>query len=325
MQLVPSQGESGPCRILSSAEATALIWLQPTETSHRSKLDAACRRVGPVVVASPDWPDGPRAVPPGERPGDRLIDPEVMHAPEDVDQVVLVSWNTHLGRGDLDALLAALKSGALTGAAAPRHFVLLLQEVYRSPILAFARQHRLHVVFAPARRQDGEDEDRGSAILSTLHPQDVLVVELPYEKHRRIAVGAALRQRDASGREWTLRVVNAHFDTAVALFRGGPASARRRQARALLEALAGWPPPVVLGADLNTWWGDDEPAVRELRRALPDAESLRARETWRGPLWAGTKLDYVFAKGTPGRVRVNRLGHRYGSDHWPLVAVVPVE
>jgi endonuclease/exonuclease/phosphatase (EEP) superfamily protein YafD len=82
---------------------------------------------------------------------------------------------------------------------------------------------------------------------------------------------------------------------------------------------------VVLGADLNTWWGDDEPAVRELRRALPDADPLRARETWRGPLWAGTKLDYLFAKGTAGRVRVNRLGHRYGSDHWPLVAVVPVE
>jgi endonuclease/exonuclease/phosphatase family metal-dependent hydrolase len=183
----------------------------------------------------------------------------------------------------------------------------------------------LHVIYAPDRLGDGDDDDRGLAILSTFHAQDILVMELPYEKRRRIALGATLAGRLAGGRDRELRVVNAHFDTAVGIFRGGPLAARRRQARALIQVLGAWPPPIVMGADLNTWWGDEEPAVKELRRAFPDARRLQTRETWRGPLWMGLKLDHVFAKGTASPVRVRRLDTRFGSDHWPLVAVVPVE
>jgi endonuclease/exonuclease/phosphatase (EEP) superfamily protein YafD len=85
------------------------------------------------------------------------------------------------------------------------------------------------------------------------------------------------------------------------------------------------PAPLVVGGDLNTWWGDDEPAVEELRRAFPDATAAGARETWRGPLRMGNKLDYVFAKGFEPAITIRRLDSRYGSDHWPLMTIVPIE
>jgi endonuclease/exonuclease/phosphatase family metal-dependent hydrolase len=237
---------------------------------------------------------------------------------------VVVSWNTFLGRGRLQEFVSQLARGTFTNGRRVDVFVLLLQEVYRSPILAFAEDHNLHAVFAPTRRREGEVEDRGGAILSTLPMTDLLMVELPFEKQRRIAIGATIVDRDQDGPARQLRVVNAHFDTSVGLLRGGPSAARRRQAGALIDALGQWPAPLLIGADLNTWWGDDEPAVKELRRRFPDALALEARETWRGPLGAGNKLDYVFAKGMPEPVSVKRLGDRFGSDHWPLLAVVPL-
>ena len=75
----------------------------------------------------------------------------------------------------------------------------------------------------------------------------------------------------------------------------------------MIDAVSDTPAPLVLGGDLNTWWGDDEPAVEELRRAFPDATAAAARETWRGPLRMGNKLDYVFAKGFEPAVTIRRL------------------
>src|SRR5206468_4037224 len=78
-------------------------------------------------------------------------------------------------------------------------------------------------------------------------------------------------------------VVDVHFDTALALARGGPLAARRRQAAALLEALAAAPEDTVLGGDFNTWLGSREPALKVLRRAFPEGDD-RATTTWQGPL-----------------------------------------
>jgi endonuclease/exonuclease/phosphatase family metal-dependent hydrolase len=226
---------------------------------------------------------------------------------------VVVSWNTYLGRGNLAELVARLERGEFTGGARVDRFALLLQEVYRAPILSFGRERALHTVFVPARRRDGDTEDRGAAILASSPIEEITIVELPFEKQRRIAVGAKVDG---------LQLVNVHFDTSVGILRGGPSSARRRQARALIEALAGLTPPMLVAGDLNTWWGDDEPAVKELRRAFPDAKPARARETWRGPLRAGNKLDYVFARGIEPDVTVTRLDERFDSDHWPLLATI---
>jgi endonuclease/exonuclease/phosphatase family metal-dependent hydrolase len=314
MALTPTGGQALRCRDVVHADAdpaaSSITWLLPDDPGHREKLDAACSGVGPVAVTAPRRPAAPQQ----------------SRAPnQDVDRdLVVVSWNTYLGRGRLQELVSQLTRGTFTGGRPVATFSLLLQEVYRSQILAFARDRDLHAVFAPTRRREGETEDRGGAILSTLPMTDLLLIELPFEKQRRIALGATIvsgGQADVSGQ---LRVVNTHFDTNVGLLRGGPSAARRRQARALIDALRQWPTPILIGADLNTWWGDDEPAVKELRRAFPEAVPLRARETWRGPLRTGNKLDYVFAKGMPQPVTVKRLDDRFGSDHWPLLAVVPL-
>ena len=315
MTLTPSGREALECRDVQAAEAdrpaTSVIWLLPDDPSHRAKLDAVCRGVGPVAVTAPAISAGtPRSTPPDDS---RLR------------ELVLVSWNTYLGRGRLPELVSQLTRGAFTSGQRVDAFVLLLQEVYRSQILTFASARKLHAVFAPTRRRDGEAQDRGAAILSTLPITDLLMVELPFEKQRRIAIGATVVDGVASETLRHLRVVNAHFDTNVGLLRGGPSAARRRQARGLIDALRQWPAPLVIGGDLNTWWGDDEPAVKEMRRAFPEAVPLRARETWRGPLGTGNKLDYVFAKGMPRAVTVKRLADRFGSDHWPLLAVVPLD
>jgi endonuclease/exonuclease/phosphatase family metal-dependent hydrolase len=311
MSLLPLDAGSGNCRAIESVELRDFlnppIWVLPEDPRHRVKLDLACNSAGPVTITSPDFHGSPA-------PARALPNPSL-------DNVVVISWNTYLGRGNLPDLVARLGRGEFTAGRPVESFVLLLQEVYRSQILKFARDRKLHAVYAPTRKRDGDDEDRGAAIVSTLRPDNVLVVELPFEKTRRIALGAGFEGGEPA---WHIRLVNTHFDTNVGLLRGGPSAARRRQARALQQVLTAWPAPLSVAGDLNTWWGDDEPAVKELRRAFPDAEPLRARETWRGPLWTGNKLDYVFAKGTVRPVPVRRLDSRFGSDHWPLIAVVPL-
>jgi endonuclease/exonuclease/phosphatase family metal-dependent hydrolase len=313
MAVTPSGPSALGCRDVQledgSRASSAVIWLLPDDPSHQAKLDATCRGVGPVVVTGPAVPEGHRLR--EERDADRPA------------ELIVVSWNTYLGRGDLSGFVSKLTRGAFTDGRPVDSFALLLQEVYRSQILAFARERDLHAVYAPSRRRAGEADDRGAAILSTLPVSDLLLVELPFEKQRRIALGATIVEGGGSEAPRQIRLVNVHFDTNVGLLRGGPSAARRRQARALIEALGQWPSPLVVGGDFNTWWGDDEPAIKELRRAFPDTEPLRTRETWHGPLGTRNKLDYVFAKGLSRPATVRRLVRRFGSDHWPLLAVVP--
>src|SRR5205823_6419677 len=119
----------------------------------------------------------------------------------------------------------------------------------------------------------GLPEDRGMAILSTLPLSDLQVIELPFERQRRIALSVTLSGRTSARAAWRLRAANVQLDTSLAWTRGGPIAARRRQAEALIEALAAEDRddavqagrdatlPIVLGGDFNTWLGDKEPAV----------------------------------------------------------------
>ena len=291
----PEESRTAACRSVASPFPVPITWTLPEDADHRQKLDLACASAGPVVVQSVEA-SNTRAKSEGGK------------------TLVLVSWNTYLGRGNLSDLVARLERGEFTGNAPVARFALLLQEVYRTSILAFARERGLYAVYAPARLRRGEADDRGAAILATSPIAAIAIVELPFEKQRRIALGARVDG---------IELVNVHFDTAVGVLRGGPGSTRRRQARAVIDAVSDVPAPLVLGGDLNTWWGDDEPAVEELRRAFPDAMPAVARETWRGPLWMGNKLDYVFAKGFEPPLTVVRLDERFGSDHWPLMATIP--
>ena len=280
------------CRQASSQTPSHITWILPDAPEQRAKLDAACAGIGPVVVQTAS--------------GGSLSSPSPL---------TIVVWNTFLGRGNVDELVSKLERGDFTGGQRVDRFALVLQEVFRTPILEFAGRRGLSIVYAPARRRGNDADDRGNAILATAPLDHITVVELPFEKQRRIAVGAQLGP---------LQIVNVHFDTSVGLFRGGPSAARRRQARAVTEALARMAEPLIVAGDLNTWWGDDEPAVKELRQVFPDAEPIEARETWRGPLRTGNRLDYLFAKGIRPPVAVRRLNERFGSDHWPLLATVPL-
>jgi endonuclease/exonuclease/phosphatase family metal-dependent hydrolase len=305
-----------------------ITWVGPATGRDRTLLDAWCQTVGPPIVAS------------------RSLD-----MPPAADRVAIVSWNTHVGAGDVVELVGRLRGGRLTGGIPVPTFILLLQEAYRRgdsvpqlresglrlpsslsgsmarmTIEEIADRLELNLFYVPSMRNGAAEEDRGNAILTTLPFDDPLIIELPFERQRRVAIAARVRGRTSAGTPWQLRAVTTHLDTSPALTRGGPAQARLRQARALVDALRAGDEPLILGADLNTWWGTDEPAFKTLRAEFPDANASSARgPTWRGPAGVNTRVDYLFARLGGSRVEVRRLDDRLGSDHHPLVTVIDLK
>jgi endonuclease/exonuclease/phosphatase family metal-dependent hydrolase len=182
-----------------------------------------------------------------------------------------------------------------------------------------ARRARLNVAYVPSMRNGVDAEDRGNAVLTTLPISAVANIELPFGRQRRVAVAATLAP---PGSDSVFRVVNAHFDTALRYGVGGPDAWRRRQADALLNAIRASALPTVVGGDFNTWWGNDEPAVDDLRRAFPAAKDRVTGETWRGPLAMRARLDHMFASGWDDPLEVRRAARRFGSDHYPLYLVI---
>ena len=298
-----------------------MTWkVPPIGSVERATLDRWCVAVGPVAVEA--------------------------HAPtasRSSSEITVVTWNTHVGSGDIAAFLSALRHGEVTGTPAAE-FVLLLQETVRHgaevpmplpreaamagrigfereaiDILAAARSAGLNVAYVPSMRNGPGAEDRGNAVLTTLPLAALDLIELPFGRQRRVAIAATL---DLPGSKAAFRVVTAHLDTALRFGTGGPAKWRRRQADALLGALAGSTLPTIVGADLNTWWGTDEPAVDDLRRAFPAAVDRVSGPTWRGPMGAGARLDHMFVSGWDSRLEVRRAPHRFGSDHFALYVIV---
>ncbi len=261
-------------------------------------------------------------------------------------RLAIVSWNVHVGAGDVSALLTDLKMGRLTGGRQVYTFVLLLQEVYRSgtnvpnflhegarfargvrpggsnrvDITATARAFGLSLFYAPSMRNGPptvSDEDRGNAILSTLPLDDLTALELPLEHQRRVVVAATLR--DGSSK-WKLRLVSAHFTNTVGhhLWLASEYG-RLRQARALAAALD-QTVPTILGGDLNTWFGYHDAAYRELARRFPNLGPLDRR-----PTFGIMRLDHLLYRLPAGWLATVRRGEsRYGSDHYPLIAELSV-
>jgi endonuclease/exonuclease/phosphatase family metal-dependent hydrolase len=319
------------CRQVVPADAV-VRWVEPEARSERDALARWCDTIGPI-----------------------LIQPLAVHsAAAPIDRLAVVSWNVHVGGGDIADFVARLRRGEFTGGTPIEHFVLLLQEAYRRDpsvpsriprgfpapsriaaamgrapdIGSVARSLGVSVFYVPAMRNGiaaVDAEDRGNAILSTLDLRDLVVIELPMERQRRTAAVAVVHANTRTGSPWVLRVANVHLDTALALTRGGPFAARRRQAHALIDALRTPEElPTVLAGDFNTWWGPNEPALNILRSAFPQTPRTQNVETWRGPLGIHAQLDYVFVRGSLDAVRVQRLSSRFGSDHYPLLAVLEV-
>jgi len=294
-------------------------WRFPVSDDDRHESRRWCAAVGPPVIA-------------GNAPMVEIRD----------STLTVVSWNTHVGGGDVSQLVADLRAGRLTGGVRVDDFVLLLQEVLRrgdnvpapmpegakaagrvqhrsaggrdEEIAATARANDLALFYAPSMRNGADArEDRGNAILATLPLENVTGIELPHERQRRLALAATLGGT-LDGEPLGVRVVSAHLSNAVAhhlwLF---SSFGRARQARALVRTLT--ERPLIVGGDFNTWFGSWDRAYRELARAFDTPRGDRHPTFWI------LRLDHFFVcVPAAWRVTVHRAESRYGSDHYPLIA-----
>ena len=325
----------------SCPDVSGNAWYLPEAEGGQGRLEDWCGTVAPpVVLPEPTANFG------GLRSGDTLT---------------VVSWNIDVGGGDVPAFLETELGVACDGnssrlAAGAAHFVLLVQEAFRRSndipetppgatipravaederpgerldAVEVASRCGLSLVYLAAARngsdqRDGEREDKGVAVLSTLPLEDVFFIELPYEAARRVAASATVR--DESGRR--LRLANLHLISAV-----GPSRAlttgngsRLRQGMAVADALgqaeAGDEPiSTLLAGDFNTW-SNRETTLRRLREQFPDSPP---------PLEEGTHgafpTDHILFRAGSGGVALressySRLEESYHSDHHPILVRV---
>lgn len=326
----------GVCSSMTEPSAASVRWVGPSNADLED-LCAWRSAVGPVLVLSP-------AGSPTEA---------------GLDSLAIVVWNTAVGGGDVGDLIRDLRAGLLTGGRPVKHYVLLLQEVFRTgssvpsivsadaryasritryqrdgdrvDIERLASGRRLGLCYVPSMRNgspgaDGFGEDRGNAIVSTLPLSDFTAIELPLERERRVAVAATVRGTASDGTPWSLRFACVHLDSRAdwETFYRGFGDSRLDQTRYLIDVLND-DEAIVIGGDFNTWFmGAREPAIALMRAHFP--QSVTPLETWtaRGPLWlADRQMDYIFFRlphGWEGRYCVIR--DTYGSDHRPLLGWV---
>ncbi|HET9985698.1 MAG TPA: endonuclease/exonuclease/phosphatase family protein [Longimicrobiales bacterium] len=272
-----------------------------------------------------------------------------------VDSLLVVTWNTHVGGGDVARLVGDLRAGRITGAPV-QDFVLLLQEVYRaggtvpavapaaySPkriapapadgeradIASSAARLGLSLLYVPSMRNGRSEagdpaEDRGNAILATRPLGAATAIELPHQAQRRVAIAAEIGARTSAGEAWRLRLASVHLDHRSSWSRIGESfgAGRQHQAAALVAAL-GDGPATVLGGDLNTWSDERlETAVPYLRAHFPGTPPERGPATFSAG-WYARRLDHLFFRLPEGSAsEVRRIDDRYGSDHYPLMGWV---
>ena len=304
---------TGSCRSIN------LQWLAPDDARVRARLNTWCAGVGEAVIFVPG------------RVGSDVV--------ANMSDVVFVSWNVHVGSGDIRSFVSDLRAGMHTDGRRFPHYVLLLQEAVRTgdvpalgPGARGAKRIAPHdpiepidivrvsadlgasLAYVPSMRNGSSAadpaEDRGSAILSTLALSNPTAIELPGERQRRVVISAQVG---------TFSVAVVHLD-ALGGFRRfrlfWTPWMRNAQVRTITATLPAG--ALVVGADLNTWHGRDELAARhliQLFRATPlsiDRQGLGMRV-----------LDYMFFRaGANQRARYRQVENRYGSDHRPLVGWV---
>jgi endonuclease/exonuclease/phosphatase family metal-dependent hydrolase len=221
--------------------------------------------------------------------------------------LAVVTWNLHEGGGHLDALVTDLRDGKLTGGRQPRDYILLLQEATPA-----TKVDGVDTFFAHVRR-DG-DLELGSAILSSLPLANKRAIELPRERQTRMALTASVTVGGVD-----LLFVNVHLENRASWWKGGlPGDAiRGRQMEALLNQLPEG--PGILGGDLNIWLGSSERAYQLAVARFPDVPEENPTPTFRERL----ALDHVLFRLPSGWTAVRaRAPHRYGSDHFPIIAAL---
>src|SRR5262245_36866650 len=135
-----------------------------------------------------------------------------------------------------------------------------------SDVVGLATQSDLWVAYVPSMRNGSatsvsEREDRGNAILSTEPLRDVVAIELPFGRQRRVAIAATVVPRGSHIKP--IRVVVLHFDR-------GPA--RDAQAAALATRIKMWVDektmPLIVAGDLNSAKGIRDEAVGTLSNVV---------------------------------------------------------
>ena len=309
----------------AALEEARVEWTMPSESADVSRLNAWCAAVGPAVVGG--WGDTVAATPVA-------------------DTLWLVSWNVHVGGGDLPALVSDLRAGRLTGGREVNDFVLLLQEAHRGgdlvpepepgepfgsgvmdpppsgvreDIVRTAERLGLWLIYVPSMR-NGDSEDRGNAILSTLPLRDPVAMGLPVARQRRVALAARTAGRTASGRDWRVQLASVHLESSPSGWESDEEQ-RLNQAEALLDLLPEAEVAVAAG-DFNTKTrGTEEALVRPMLRAYPDTPDFPPGPTYQKVYGIYREyLDYIFFR-LPDDVDADytRVPRIYASDHYPLV------
>jgi endonuclease/exonuclease/phosphatase family metal-dependent hydrolase len=228
--------------------------------------------------------------------------------------LAVVAWNMNAGRGDLPRLVDDLASGRLTGVPVQR-YVLLLQEAIEGSdhdVVRFGRARGLSAFFVPLWESDRGVS--GNAIVSTSRLLNARAIELPRERRVRRAVAATVEVGGAR-----LFTTSVHLENRLGWLRGGVFgdAARGRQAAALLNALPDG--PGIVGGDLNTLLGPDEPAWQALESRFVDTPAHPLEPTFRDRL----VLDHLFFDLPDGWHAAREVvADRYGSDHHPVLGVV---
>lgn len=314
----PDTSSSATPESLSCDDGSPQVtWELSPILSERAVLDSWCNSVGPPVVLQGRTPDVPTR------------------------RLQVVSWNIHVGGGRVKELLQTLASDERTRLSDGLGTVLLLQEAFREggtipaaaparlavpgairpqrptdDVVGLARALGYWLAYVPSMRNGPgstleEREDRGVAILSSEPIDEVIAIELPFARQRRIALLATIHPH---GGALSLRMGVGHFDAL-----GGS-----RQATRLADYLtANAPgPSFIWGIDTNATFGARSGSVRALERIVP-----RVTQCGTGPTssWVA-RVDFMFSNIAPWRIaRCDTLSRRYGSDHLPSVAALDLQ
>ncbi|WP_455280473.1 endonuclease/exonuclease/phosphatase family protein [[Eubacterium] cellulosolvens] len=252
------------------------------------------------------------------------------------DKLTLISWNVHVGSGDLDQFINDLQYGHLTNGERIEHFVMLLQEAFRQDstvpfkippyartgnnirvttpkglrvdIITTARKHRLGLFYVPSMRNGRQEniknpEDRGNAILSTIPLSRPISVELPLERQRRTVIAANISGKSKAKISWRIQLINVHLEnrTSGLMFFRGFSIARLNQVTALLKILPEEKIAVMAG-DFNTWFREaQEPTIKHVenffnRLGIVSEYDSSKTPRKRYPLFQDRLVDYLFFK-----------------------------
>lgn len=272
---------------------------------------------------------------------------------DDFGALTVVTWNVHVGGGDITKFLAEALDYDCdgTGARVAGPFVLLIQEAFRASgtvpiapegarvadriaedpptgprldIVEVAERCGLSLLYVPSMRNGREAgdlgrADRGSAILANVPLADPLAIELPLEAQRRVTVVATALLPGGGG---PVRLASVHLDVAGSLLRvvGTGGTMRVRQGEGLNEALDLEDPErvvaTVVGGDMNTWSASETVILRMLRAYpdSPDPGDGRTRGSW--------PADHIFFRAGSGAFELVGgsyviLDDAFGSDHRP--------